>query len=289
MADKELAVSQKAEMIEQVVNECNLTVIEQMPKLARGLALGKGLKRLRELVDDDVMSEAVLPLMESPLGFRTDRDGKDKGYPKAVIKDAVIHALLRGGQLVGNEFNVISGKCYLTKEYYERQVRELVHNLRVIEHVPQVMQGGALVGMEASWIYEGKPDRLKCVKSEEGDARIAVRVNAGMGIDAILGKAYRKLYARIYRRVTGSMWMEAEAEATEVLNESPDPLARLHERLGEFTSVTTVNSIQCEYEARLDDEDTITALVGICDARRDAIRAERGERANQHEAVASEQ
>jgi len=282
----ETTTSQKLEMIERVVETSNLAVIEQMPKLQRGLALGKAMKQLRELVDNDVMND-VMELAESPLGFRTDRDGKDKPYPVDVIKDAVIHCLLRGGNLVGNEFNVISGKCYLTKEYYERQVRELVNDLRVIEHVPQMANGGALVPMEASWVYEGRHDELKCLKTDEGDARIAVRVNAGMGVDAVLGKAYRKLYARIYRRVTGSHWLESEAETTDTVpaieraeQEPVAPLQGLTDALMACETVNEVNALEKRYERQITGEDEYSHLGAECDARREQIRAERGERSN---------
>jgi len=303
MAKQEMITREKRmEMIDAVVEQSNMAVLEQMPSFTRGLALGKAMKQLRELVDDNVMAD-VLQLAGSPLGFRTDKDEKG-GYPKEVVKDAVIHCLLRGGSVVGNEMNIIAGKAYLTKEYYVRKCRELVHDLRVIEHVPQMSSGGALVGMEATWVFEGRADSIRCVKTAEGDSRIAVRVNSGMGVDAILGKAYRKLYARIYRRVTGSSWLEAEAandpdeqataithtetvevhEATEEAQEPPQQasvLEGIRDVLAAFEQVTQVDEWQQQAEALATVDEEAMRIAEWCDWRREQIRETRGERSNQ--------
>jgi hypothetical protein len=309
-AKQTMILSERLELIDQVVAESSVAVVEQLPSIARGLALGRAMKRLRELVNDEVMTD-IMELMGSPLGFLTDRDKKETPYSKDVIKDAAIHCLLRGGSVVGNEFNVIASRCYLTKEFYERKVRELVNDLRIIEHVPQTFQSGALVGMEATWVFEGRPDGLRCVKTDEEDTRIAVKTDSYTGVDAILGKAYRKFFARIHRRVTGSTWLEADAAATEsatalpgpdtsnqVADENtqePEPEAEkawddgLEDTLQACGTIRQVDEIQKRVESQISDDGQYDRLCSACDARRDAIRKLRGERSNgKEEAVASQ-
>lgn len=180
--------------------------------MTRAVVMARGLNMLRQRIKGDVLKE-IQQLAGTSLGFLTDRDHDDKGYPEQVIRDCAVEALIRGARLIGNEFNVIAGKCYLTKAYFERQLAELVQDLRITEGVPETHQHGALVPMTASWQLDGRTYQLDCVKTESLDNRIPVRVNKGMGVDAILGKAHRKLYARIYRQVTGSEWVsEAEPE-----------------------------------------------------------------------------
>jgi hypothetical protein len=291
-SETQLTTERRMQLIDEVVESSNMAVIESMPKLAQGLVLGKAMKQLRELVDDSIMAD-VMALQGSELGFRTDKD-REGGYTAEVVKDAAIHALLRGASVTGNEFNVISGKCYLTKEYYQRQVAALVDDLRIVEHVPQLRDGGALVPMEASWIYNGRRDELKCLKTDDGDARIAVRVNKGMGVDAVLGKATRKLLARIYRRVTGSNWLEADADAdvsdshAEAAPTPPvakieppsDPLAGLDSALDACETIAEVNAIQNATERQINTEGDYELLHAACERRRDEIRNERGERSN---------
>lgn len=297
MASKELIpAAQRMAKIDEVVGEYGLAVIDHLPMFTRGLTLARGIKQLRELVDDGFMAD-IMQLCDSPLGFKTDLADKPKKYDVATVKDCVIHCLLRGGSVIGNEFNIIAGRCYLTKEFYERQVRSLVHDLRVIEHVPQTSSGGALVGMEASWVYLGRRDSVKCLKTEAGDARIAVRVNAGMGVDAILGKAYRKLYARIYRRVTGSSWLEEETEQedTDVVSvqepeaveeaavEAPQEASVLdgvQNVLEGMNEIRAVNEYQTQAMTLCRTDEEHTKLAEWCDWRREMIRESRGARSN---------
>jgi hypothetical protein len=304
MANNELIkTEQRMAKIDQVVGEYGLAAIEHLPTFTRGLTLAKAMKQLRELVNDEFMRD-IMELCDSPLGFKTDRAEKGQKYDVATVKDAVIHCLLRGGSVVGNEFNIISGRCYLTKEFYERQVRGLVHDLRVIEHVPHSTGGGALVGMEATWVHAGRRDSLKCLKTDAGDARIAVRVNSGMGVDAILGKAYRKLYARIYRRVTGSSWLEAEAadepDEDVVSVQEPEAVAEavvdepMQEDESEQSSVLdgiqsvleamdeilAVNQYQAHAMGLCRTDEEHAKLAEWCDWRREMIRESRGSRAS---------
>lgn len=282
----------KMEMIERVAEEANVAVLDQMPKFSRGIALARAMNELRKLCDEEIMTN-VMHLAESPLGFRTDRDGKNAPYPVTVVRDAVIECLLRGGSICGNEMNIISGKCYLTKEFYERKVRELVEELRIVEHVPQSDSRGALVPMEATWLYRGQRDGIKCMKTDVGDSRIAVRVNAGMGVDAILGKAYRKLYARIYRRVTGSAWMEHEASdepVEEIVVEAqpqttdtptadePSILDGIQHALEAIDQLLDVDAYEQRAIPLCRCEDEQVKVHEWCDWRREEIRSNRGPR-----------
>ena len=181
--------------------------------MTRAIVMARGMNMLRQRIKGDVLKE-ICQLAGSPLGFLTDRDQDDKKgpYPEHVIRDAAVEALISGARLIGNEFNVIAGKCYLTKAYFARQLASLVDELEIIEGVPETHKHGALVPVIAKWKQGGRSQRIECVKDGETDHRIPVRVNAGMGVDAILGKAHRKIYARIYRQVTGSDWGDTETD-----------------------------------------------------------------------------
>jgi hypothetical protein len=238
----ELSITKSSiDAMETVLSECSLSRLATMSTLQRTLTLAQGMQELRELIDGPVL-DRFKSLTDSPLGFLTDHAGKAP-YSDIIIRDCVIEAMLRGAQPIGNEFNIIAGRCYLTKQFYERAVRdwEGLSELRLVEGVPYLQTNGALVAMTANWKLHGRTDSIECVKTENADARIAVRVNAGMGTDAILGKAKRKLLARVYARISGSTWAESDAEAevlegqvaSEVVTEAdvlPDPVAEIQDR-----------------------------------------------------------
>jgi hypothetical protein len=176
------------------------------PAFERAEALGT----MRRMLTDEIM-QPIMALQGSRLGFRTDRDkepdreGK-KGYPLAVVRDCMIEGILLGARPCGNEINIIAGNCYLTREFFTRVLREWpgLTDL-VIEYAPPANGPyGAMVDCKATWKIDGKSDAMLCQKTDEGDNRIVVRVNAGMGADAIFGKADRKLKAKIWQKLTGS-------------------------------------------------------------------------------------
>lgn len=80
---------------------------------------------LREALTEEVMEKVFMPLMNTKVGFRTDRDGKpDKNgrvkppYEVATVREAIIDAAIIGLLPTGNQFNIISGTMYPTKEGY---------------------------------------------------------------------------------------------------------------------------------------------------------------------------
>lgn len=167
----------------------------------KAIAVAKAIREIKELMQGEVLQD-VLYLQGSPLGFLTDKD-RDGGYPPEVVRDVVIEATLRGLSVVGNEFNIIASRMYATKNGVTRLVRELpgLTDLKIVDGRPEPANNGqgAFVPMKATWLLNGKPDSL--------EVSIPVRVNSGMGADAILGKATRKILGRIHARITGSNQM----------------------------------------------------------------------------------
>lgn len=280
--------------IDEVVRQHQVAALDQMASATtKAVALSRAMKQLKQLISGETLSD-FMELAGSHLGFRTDRDNQNgKGYPPEVIRDALIEGMLRGAQPIGNEINIISGRCYLTKEFFERQLRQLVEQLRVVEGVPRVSDSGALVPMRATWRYNGRPDSIDCTEDgDDGDTRICVKVNQGMGVDAILGKAYRKLYARIFRRVTGSHWVnpddEPPAEVIQAIatDSTTSQLtddewrSELMQELVNYELCSDVSAYESEMVSRADTPAQRQVLIELCEKRRDEIRNSRGERSN---------
>lgn len=175
--------------------------------MAKGLILARSIVMLRNLVTKEIMSD-VMQLQGTPLGFKTDKD-RDGGYAEAEVREVLIQSLLRGLRPTGNEWNIIAGNLYVTKEGLERLLKEFpgLSGLKVQIGVPaKVGQAdeGALVPARATWYMDGVHDGIECQKEGDTDYRIPIRVNKFMGVDAIQGKAISKLYRKIYQRITGS-------------------------------------------------------------------------------------
>jgi hypothetical protein len=181
--------------------------------MARLLSTAEAINELRNAINDGIMIY-VMELQGSRLGFRTDLDAKRDpetklfGYNKEIVRDVMIEALLAGALMTGNEVNIIAGNCYLTKEHYIRRNAEFpgISDF-VLEMGAPVLAGdkGAFVQYRVDWKLNGKPDYIEGSRGKEDDidTRICIRVNLGMGTDAIFGKAERKIRKKVHERLTG--------------------------------------------------------------------------------------
>src|SRR5699024_6704028 len=128
-----------------------------------------------------------------------DKDGNPMiPYSVEVVRECFIESKLRGFHAVGNEWNIIAGRFYACKSGFRRQVTQWpgLTDFKDNYEVPRLIgDKGAVVKCRATWNKEGIAQSI--------EREIPVRVNHGMGSDAILGKAQRKLLAAVHDRLTG--------------------------------------------------------------------------------------
>jgi len=206
-----------SESIEQAIRECGISGIAKLPKFLQAIRMAQGIAALRQALTDQFVQQALMPLQGTSLGFLTDQDTKG-GYGLAVVRDCAIEAMLRGFNVVGNEFNIIAGRFYGTRNGFERLVAEFpgMRNLVLQPGVPVIgNEKGGLVPFTATWTLQGVDMRIDCQQTAAGDFRIPVKVNSGMGADAVIGKATRKMLYRIYQRINGSSYGLTDGEVSD--------------------------------------------------------------------------
>ena len=212
--------------IEAIVASTNHQAIAALPALQQAVALASGIAALKRLITKEVNEALFVPLAGSKLGFLTDKD-KTGGYDGPTIRECIIEGLLYGLRPIGNEINIISGQMYPAKNGLQRLVSEYpgLTNLELIPGVPFVKDDRAVVPYLATWLLDGERMAIECKFDEATklDTRIPVTVNRGMGPDAVLGKAERKMLAKILRRVSGSKWILEDGEAGETTGTAPGP------------------------------------------------------------------
>jgi hypothetical protein len=179
------------------------------------LEVAANIETLRTLFDDPQIKARIIALQDAPIGFRTDKDPKIKNfktgqyntpYPYEIVKDIVIEASLRGLQLVGNQFNIIAGRFYCTKEGFEGLIRKLdfVADFRPVIGVPITKSGGVIVECSATWKQNGSGRDIQ--------ASIPIKENSTGTADQYIGKATRKLLKRCYEMMTGNSISDGDAE-----------------------------------------------------------------------------
>lgn len=165
---------------------------------------------LREALTDEVMAKVFMPLMNTKVGFRTDRDGKpDKNgkvkplYDIATVRDAIIDAAIIGLLPTGNQFNIISGTMYPTKEGYTVLLKKI--GAKYIIDVQQDRSQNpsfAEFPCKISYSYNGEKNSLTVVAT--------VRRDQYSSNDQLRGKAERRAKKALYEYLTGTDYGDAD-------------------------------------------------------------------------------
>lgn len=282
------------EALDAMATECASLATTRLSPFRRTFLMAAGMRQLQDLITPEMMHD-IMELQGSPLGFETDKDNGDKngqiGYPEETVKTSLIEATLRGLRPVGGEWFILSGKCYARKPGLKRLVMEWpgLTDLQVQLHVPRKAEGFTVVPAKASWKLNGVHHELDCT----GERSIPVRVNEGQIVDAIHGKAYRKVYARIYDILTGCEQglVEPDGDTVEVQptvtttyddREQDMFVADYAERIGRAAEMRAVGD-----EAKAAGKDDRLSrpsrerITELCTERIGQIRSGRGERSNQ--------
>ncbi len=189
-----LVISNQRELAKKIDNV--ISEVMQLPEQTNGFEKAfvhsSAISKISELLTPEYF-KPILELQNKKLGFLTD---SKEGYKPETVKDCVIEAVLTGVQVVGNQFNILVGKCYITKEgftYLLRKIEDLTYD--IVQHPPKATEGGSIVTTTLKYKYKGK--------DFSRDISFPIKVNSGMGSDGILGKAERKVKKWLYNEITG--------------------------------------------------------------------------------------
>jgi len=188
----------------------NLTINAIDRPFSATIAVAAALQSIREIMTDKVIMDGLMLLQGTKLGFVTDKD-KDRGYPLEVVRDVTIEAASRGARMIGNEVNIISGACYLTKAYFFRKLDERLGagKWRLNHHVPKTIfndkvEIGAEVKTVISWADSGGEHSETVTHQIKG--------NSYATADAYLGKADRKCGKWLLENITGERFSDGDTD-----------------------------------------------------------------------------
>lgn len=163
----------------------------------KAFAISSAIVELKEILTPEVM-KPMMALQGNKLGFKTDKD-QSGGYALEVVQNCIIEATLSGLQVVGNQFNIISGSMYGTKEGFGYLLKGIPGlHYEIIFDLPRINpdKTGAAVVAHVSWTIDGKTFKRKL--------DLPIKMNSHMGADAVLGKAERKARKWLYSTLTGT-------------------------------------------------------------------------------------
>lgn len=162
-------------------------------------------KQLRDVLSDEVMDAVFIPLMNTKIGFLTDRDPAKSGsqvypYSKKIVRDVLIDALVMGLNPTGNQFNIIAGNMYPTKEGYSALLNKMgckyICEVGIEESDATAAKGQfARIPVTIKYSYSGEKSSITTVTT--------VKRNSVSTMDNLRGKAERKAKKVLYEYLTG--------------------------------------------------------------------------------------
>lgn len=165
---------------------------------------------LREVLTEEVMTRVFMPLMNTKVGFRTDRDGKpDKSgrikplYDVATVRDAIIDAAIIGLLPTGNQFNIISGTMYPTKEGYTVLLKKICAKYIIdVQQDQSKNPAFAEFPCKINYSFNGEKNSITVVAT--------VRRDQYSSNDQLRGKAERRAKKALYEYLTGTDYGDAD-------------------------------------------------------------------------------
>lgn len=173
---------------------------------------------LRQALTDEVMDAVFMPLMNTKIGFLTDRNGRPNSrgevkplYSKEIVRDAVIDAVAIGLLPTGNQFNIIADRMYPTKEGYTALLRKLgVKYFIEVSYDKSQTQGFAEIPCKISYQYDGEKNGFSIVATVKKDNYSSP--------DQLRGKAERRAKKALYEYITGCDFGDADEESSRVVD-----------------------------------------------------------------------
>lgn len=170
--------------------------------------------KLRDILTDDVMNAVFMPLMNTKVGFLTDKTGYDRKtgevkplYPISVVRDAIIDAAFIGLLPTGNQFNIISERMYPTKEGFTHLLKKLgVKYFIAKTPLPDSGPNCANINCKVAYEYQNEKNSF--------NINIPVKKDAYSSLDQIMGKAERKAKKALYEYITGCDLGDADEQSS---------------------------------------------------------------------------
>ena len=158
-------------------------------------------KTLREVLTDEVMEEVFMPLMNTKIGFLTDRSMSAKKpktpYTIPVVRDSIIDAVGMGLHPTGNQFNIIAEKMYPTKEGYTFLLRKLNCKYIITKGYDKTPANSPYAEISTTINFEENGKRQSLTLNH------MIKKNDYTSHDQLQGKAEKKSKKALYEYLTG--------------------------------------------------------------------------------------
>jgi hypothetical protein len=171
---------------------------------------------LRDALTNEVMEQVFMPLMNTKIGFLTDRTGKPNSrgqvkekYPVDIVRDAIIDGVAIGLLPTGNQFNIIAERMYPTKEGYTALLKRLgVKYFLNLGYDKGTNEKFAEIPVKINYAYQDEKNEFSIIAT--------VKKDSYSSHDQLRGKAERRAKKALYEYITGCDFGDADENSSTI-------------------------------------------------------------------------
>ena len=160
---------------------------------------------IEKWLNTEEIKDSISKLAGTPLGFKTDKKDNQPMYDWPVVRQCATHALISGLGMVGNQFNIIKGQMYVTKEGLFKKLHDIPDlTYSIVPGVTRMDSAGkkGIVPVMIYWTWHGK-------ENEQAIDIPVQNIHEG-SVDQAVGKAIRKARKWLFEDVTSTEVRDGE-------------------------------------------------------------------------------
>lgn len=234
MAKSELMTSEKFSLVSAQIDAQVMAVLSSNANgFQKAFVMSTAIGTIRDSLTPEYM-QPIMALQGSRLGFLTDKDidtktkQKGPGYPEAVVKDCLIDAILLGLEATGNQFNIIGGNMYPTREGFGALLDKMPNLKKNFTYQEIRQTAGAKVAnvvVRIDWQFPNEEPKKQTID-------FPIKNSDYTSYDALIGKAERKAKRWLYNTIKGTDISDGDVHDiphTVVADEADDKFSKLNE------------------------------------------------------------
>lgn len=214
---QEIALKEKQEQFELACQRAGQ--LQLVNNVGAAFAAAEVVSLVRNALSDEIMEKVFMPLMNTKIGFLTDRTGKARAgkqalqpYSVDVVRDCIVDATMFGLLTIGNQFNIIAERMYPTKEGYTHLLKKHITDAIYSTGFPVKQEKSAMDQEFVVIPAHAKYVIIRTGEEKELKMNVYLRKDSYSTVDQLRGKAERRLKKQIYENITGMDMGDADDE-----------------------------------------------------------------------------
>jgi hypothetical protein len=191
--------------LKQISKEATPYVFAATDNIEADIKVASAIVQMEKALKHPSVMGVIKSLAGNRVGFLTDKDSKG-GYDDDTLANCCLEAMLKGLSLRGQEWNIIGGRCYVTKAGAWTVMLSYpgVTDVEVVPGKLRNVEGEHYITMLCTWKYGGVEDSI--------EREFPIKAPPSPSYELFVGKGTRKILVAAVEKITGKRGFIGEGE-----------------------------------------------------------------------------